>query len=118
MFFKVIHGFDNQDFIRIDETELEKAMYAHLTGKVAILGGSTIRGSNIISIKPDMGFLPGYEMQPEDFIELKAKEREFRRFSDHIGKKVSYLIAEKKENLIGTGFEIQSNQKLLENKIL
>jgi hypothetical protein len=107
MLFKVKHGFDNQDFIRIDESELEKAIYAQMTGKVAVLNGGTVRGSNIISITPDlhraMGYNDGYELVAEDFAEIRNSgiENKARECFEEKKSKVYELIANKQEHLIG-----------------
>jgi hypothetical protein len=31
-YYKILHGFEPEDYIPIDETELEKAIFAHLRG--------------------------------------------------------------------------------------
>jgi len=105
--YKIKYGFDNQEFIRIDESEVEKAMYAQLKGIVGIFKGGTVRGQNIISITPDfhkaMGWNDGYELLAEDFAELRRYnvENEHRQFLEETKDKIHHLIATKQENLIG-----------------
>lgn len=52
-YFKVVRGYGKDDFIPIDETELDKALMAHVTGKVVVLKNGSITGTNISEIIPD-----------------------------------------------------------------
>lgn len=110
MLFKVKHGFENQDFIKIDESELEKAIYAQMSGKVGIFKGGTVRGSNIISITPDWGFNAGYELQAEDFAEIRnsGAERKARELMEQAKDHVYELVNSKQEHLIGKSNEVKA----------
>jgi len=78
MFFKIKIGFGENDFISITEDELPMALRAQINGKVAILGGGSVAGNNIISITPDwnrlLGFNPTYKMQAEDYKRIGDKK--------------------------------------------
>lgn len=80
--------------ISIDETELARALYAQITGKVAILKNGSVSGNNIFSITPDyhkaMGYNEGYKLTPEDHKEIAIKCK------DYVGK-----IGEIKQQLTG-----------------
>lgn len=71
MNYKVKIGYGKMDFISIDETELEKAIKAQITGSISLLKGGAISGNSIISILPDYhkmgGYNPDWEMTSEDF---------------------------------------------------
>lgn len=73
-FFKVIRGFGSDDFIPIDESELEVAMYAHITGKTVILKNGSINGTHISAIMPDfhkaMGWRYGHPLKASDWEEI------------------------------------------------
>lgn len=73
-FYKVQTGFGPDDFISIDETELEMCVRAQITGKVAITKEGTITGTIIQKISPDWNRVLGhnrlYKLQGEDYREL------------------------------------------------
>lgn len=85
LFFKVKIGFKDDEFLSIDETEVEIALRAQITGRVAILKSGTISGNHIISITPDyqkeMGWAHDYHLTGEDMLEIgKEKMDEHRNF--------------------------------------
>jgi hypothetical protein len=51
-YFKIKYGYSMEDQVSIPEKEVQKAIYAQITGKPVQLGSSFIKGSNIISISP------------------------------------------------------------------
>jgi hypothetical protein len=67
--------------ISIDETELARALYAQITGKVAILKNGSVSGNQIFSITPDyhkaMGYNEDYKLTPEDHKEIAGKCRDY-----------------------------------------
>lgn len=73
-FYKIVFGYDAEDIIRIDETELKKALYVHLTGKKGVFSEGTVSGERIIAIQPDyhraMGWNLGHKLDAEDYREL------------------------------------------------
>lgn len=75
--YRVQTGFGTDDFIEIDETELETCIRAQVTGKVAITKSGTITGSIIQKIVPDwnkvMGYQRLYKLQGEDYKLLGRK---------------------------------------------
>lgn len=79
-YFKVKTGYDVNDFISVDETELASAIRAQVTGKVAIFNAGTVSGNNIIGIVPDfnrlMGWNRGYVMTGEDYNEIGSNTAE------------------------------------------
>lgn len=63
-YFRVKFGFDEKEEILVDETELAKAFYIHLTGKKAIFKNGSVSGDKIISITPDWSSAP-YVYRPD-----------------------------------------------------
>jgi len=57
---RVIYGYGSSNYISIDESYLEKAKYAMITGKVFNYKSKTIRGREIKSIEPDFRFYTGW----------------------------------------------------------
>lgn len=112
-YYKIIRGYSAEDYIEIDETELEKAYYCFLTKKDSIFSGGAIRGSEILAVQPDyhraMGWNRGYKLGPDDYAELSEKkiDRQHMTFLSDVKDKVNYLISSKQENLIGINAEIK-----------
>lgn len=106
-YFKVIKGFRSDEFIPIDETELDKAIYAHMTGKVVAFNNGSINGSSINSVMPDwhkaMGWNYAHVMEVEDWDEIRSKGVE-RKYQGAIGEskeKVQYLMQTNQLHLLG-----------------
>lgn len=77
-YYRVKVGFLPEDFIQIDETELEMCLRAHVTGKVALTKrGGSVSGNLIQRVYPDLhkilGVNPVYKLQPEDYQLLPKK---------------------------------------------
>ena len=93
-YYKIIRGYNSEDYIEIDETELEKALMSFLTKKDAIYERGAVRGSEILAIQPDyhrtMGWNRGYKLGAEDFEELSQKG---------IDRKLQNILSEKKEKV-------------------
>lgn len=92
--------------ISIDETELARALYAQITGKVAILKNGSVSGNQIFSITPDyhkaMGYNEDYKLTPEDHKKIAEKCK------DYIG-----TIGEVKLQLTGAMKDNQVEQYLM-----
>mgnify|MGYP001605980694 FL=1 len=93
-FYRVNIDFNN--FINIDETELEKAIYAFRIGaSVVFKNGATDRISNIV---PDyhkiLGFNDNWKLTPDDWGEInKSKDCfETKKTFELTDTKVNYLI--------------------------
>lgn len=106
-YFKVIKGFRTDEFIPIDETELDKAIYAHLTGKVVAFNNGSLNGDSINSVMPDwhraMDWNYGYAMGADDWNEIRSRGVE-RKYAGAIGEakeKVQYLMQSNQLHLLG-----------------
>lgn len=112
-YFKLIKGFGVEDFIQIDETELEKAYYCFLEKKDAVYSGGAIRGADIQAVLPDyhraMGWNRGYKLEADDYAELGSKgvDRNHMALLADTKEKVNYLIRTKQQNLIGQNIDIK-----------
>lgn len=105
-YFKIQKGFNIDDYISIDETELAMAMRAQITGKIGVFNEGTIQGKSIISITPDfnreMGYNRDYRMDGEDYARLGTKKsNEYRDLITHTKLQV--------ENQLGSGEVKQLN---------
>ncbi len=111
-YFKIIRGYGAEDYLTIEESELEKAYYCFLEKKDSIFSGGAIKGSQILAIQPDhhftMGWNRGYKLGPEDYEELRNKgvDKESQYLLSNAKDKVQYLVQTKQEHLIGKSFEV------------
>lgn len=106
-YFKVIRGFGDDDFIPIDETELDVAVYAQMTGKMAFLKNGSINGSHISSIKPDfhraMGWNYGHGLKAPDWQQLNdaGVAKQYIGCLTESKQRIHYLLQMKRPDLIG-----------------
>jgi len=121
-YFKIHIGFNHS--LSIDETELEKAIYAQITGKVFIGKSGTVSGNSITMILSDynrsMGWNDGYKLGPEDYSEVKKKfGSSLDGYVGEIKEKIEYLIKNGMENLIGSNISLPRDLELikLQNKL-
>lgn len=104
-YFKIKTGFKDEDFISIDETELEVAMYAFISDSKAILKNGAVHGRNIMTITEDwhkeFGWNPGHKLGPDDFAEINLKAGHYRGLIALIKENVQHLINTNQRELIG-----------------
>lgn len=122
-YFKIIRGYNAEDYLEIEESELEKSLYCFLEKKDSVFSGGAIRGSQIIAIQPDfhrtMGWNRGYKLCAEDFEELRQKgvDKKCNNLLSSAKQRVQYLVSTKQENLIGTNFEIKKVESPIGNEM-
>lgn len=117
-YFKVIRGFGQEDFIPIDETELERALYAQMTGNsVLILKNGSVMGNHISAIMPDfhraMGWNYAHRMGPEDHDEIH-RSGAAQAHSGAIGEakeRIRYFLSIGQEALIGSAAPVPLSDK-------
>lgn len=121
--YKIVRGYNAEDYIEIDETELEKALYAFLEKKDGVYSGGAVKGSEIIAIQPDyhktMDWNRGHKLDDFDFAELKQKgiDKKLQLTLSETKARVQYLISSGQENLIGKNLEVprlESNKEVSE----
>lgn len=104
-YFKVQIGFGKSDFISIGEEELDKAIYAMVSGKVAIFKNGSVAGNNIISILPDyhraMGWNHGYDFLPEDWKQINIRCKGYQGLVEEAKNRVNHLMQSGQTHLIG-----------------
>lgn len=116
--YKIVRGYNAEDYIEIDSNELEKAYFAFLTKKDAVYSGGAVRGSEIIAIQPNyhkvMGWNRGHKLDDYDFAELREKgiDRKMQLELSSKKEKVQYLINTKQEKLIGKNVDIKKDNVL------
>jgi len=78
-YYRVKIGYGKDDFISVDETELERAIFAQGSGKVGVFKEGTVGGNHIMAIIPDyqrlMGWGRDYQLTGEDYDYVGKKER-------------------------------------------
>lgn len=112
IYYKILCGYDAERSVEITEDELEKAYGIFLLGGRAIFSGGAVDGKNIQMIVPDwhktMGWKTGYRLTPDDYAELSERgiDRRARELQRGMHVRVSHLISQGKQNLIGTGVHL------------
>lgn len=106
IYFKAFRGYGD-DFVSVRNDELERAIYAQITGKLFIGSGGTFDGNKIQMIKPDyhksMGWNYEYKLTAEDWGEVNVRVGNLEPKILEAEDRVRYFIQTKQENLIGTG---------------
>lgn len=104
LYFKVVHGFKNDDFISITQEDLESALFAHITGRKIIFSNGSISGTMIQKVVPDfhktMGWNVAHQLTSEDWIDIKRSGIE-RQFNDRLIE-AKNKVAQLQRNAIGT----------------
>ena len=126
MYFKIQVGYDQSQYIEINEDELEKAYYCFLHKKDSLFSGGAVKGENILYILPDyhriMGWNKGWKLTIDDEIELKEKKisNKCRDLISSAQEKVKLVVKEDKTDLIGKTIErpkeFEDMTKKLSNK--
>lgn len=98
LYFKVWLGYEK--FISITDDELEKALAAHISGGIALLGNGSVSGKSITLIEPDyhraMGFTEGYKLTPEDWKMIDRDCSEYKGYIGGVKENVQKMLAEGK----------------------
>lgn len=116
--YKIVYGFEADNYLPIDADELEKAQYAHMTQSRAIFkAGSGDFTKSGIFIQPDfnaaMGWTRGYKLTADDYVEIERNgvDTAHREYFEKIKERVEYLKATGKTDLIGKNVPIPELDK-------
>jgi len=112
-YYKIVYGYEPDNYIPIEQDELEKAIYAHLTlARAAFRNGSVDFSRGGIMIQPDfaaaMGWTRGYKITGEDFAEIARSgvDKGHTLFFETTKKRIEFLKNSKREELIGKNVPI------------
>jgi hypothetical protein len=76
-YFKVMRGFNQDDYIPITESELKKAIYAHITGTNVAFEMGSITGTHISAVVPDfhrtLGWNPSHKLDSDDWNDIRGR---------------------------------------------
>lgn len=104
-YYKIVRGFGKGDYIPIDETELDKAIFCHLTGTIGAFKNGSITGTHISAVVPDlhamMGWNEMYELTPEDYRVSRAKKNEAQEFFGLVTSAVKEMVETRRQDMIG-----------------
>lgn len=112
-YYKLITGYNAEEYIEIEEDELEKAYYCFLEKKDSIFSGGAVRGARIMEIRPDyhraMGWARGYQLTPDEYNALTdaGVDRAHMTKLSAVKEKVNMLIASGRPELIGKNVDIK-----------
>lgn len=100
-YFKVYIDFTR--YIPIDETEIEKALYAFQTGKPVIfeLGAANRIESIIPDFNKELGWYSDYKPTQDDSKDIEKLRPKYSKFISSTKEKIQYLIKTGKVELIG-----------------
>lgn len=120
-YWRVKYGFSTSDQVSIEESELEKAIYAQLTGNPVQLNNSFINGRNIISITPHWHKYTGWYdyYEPNDGEDWKQIERDCPSFEgrlEHYKSRVQFLLNSGRTSEIGKNIDLPEVKKIEEPK--
>ena len=122
-YYKVKIGYNESDYVSIDDSELELALYIFLTDGKAIFKSGVVRGKDIIAITEDwhkaLGVNPKWKLDADDWNEIHKRGigREYKGSITIAKMRVQFLIESKQEHLIGKGGHIPELEAV-ENKQL
>jgi len=121
--FKVVYGFNRDQYIEITKQDLPKAYYGFLTeGKIVFSDGHAMKGRDIIRIEPNwnavMGWHKDYVPKDEDFYNIGEQRKRVAIDLMMQAKEIAKEVSETKNiNLLSQPFivkEIESSPQAKE----
>lgn len=107
-YYKLLRPY-GEDYVPIEEKDLERAIYAQITGAL-FLGMGTLSGNKIEMIVPDvlktLEWPEGYKIKAEDWRDTGPIRRHGDRKILEAVERVKYLISKGRDKEIGTGVAI------------
>lgn len=102
--YKIHLGYDQNNFIPIDEDELPRAIAAHMTGGKAAFRQGSVSGTQITAVTPDwhaaLGYSYGYRFQPEDWGDVKPLRARYSRHQEAVSQYVKQAIESNRPQMI------------------
>lgn len=114
-YYKIQFGYNEADYLEIDESELPKAIALFMEGSGrALFESGAVRGQDIIRITPDwhtdQGWHKGWKMQPEDYQAIEGREESYNEVYNQAREVAEYAIKENKRELLNLPFQIALNK--------
>lgn len=107
--YKIVYGYNEGDYIAIDENELPRAcaLFREGIGR-GFFNGGAVRGQDIMRIVPDWhaekGWNRGYKMMPEDYEDIKPLEKSYQETYGQAKYLAEYAIKENCRGLFSAKF--------------
>jgi len=102
--FKIVYGFNEGDYLPINENELVKAIALFMEGGRAVFDAGAVRGNDIMRIVPDWhaekGWNRGYKMTPKDYEDIKPLEKGYQEIYGQAKYLTEYAIKEDRRDLL------------------
>lgn len=117
-YFIIKTGYGENEFIKIDESELDTALYAFMSDSKGVFKNGVVRGKDIIAIREDwhreMGWNYTHEMEAEDWAELNDKgiTQKYTGAIQEAKEKVQYLMQTNQLHLLGKEVEGFNTKKI------
>lgn len=118
--FKVMRGFGTDDYIPITESELKKAIYAHMTGTNVAFEMGSISGNHISAVVPDfqrtMGWNPSHKLDNDDWTDIRSRglDNGMRNMIASAKEDVQMIIATGNTNLLNEPIKTLENKNLID----
>jgi len=105
-YFKVY--LDYSRWLPIEDDELEKALYAFITGKPTVfkMGAATRIESIIPDFNKSLGWNSDYRPTADDQSDLEKVKPAYQGYLGRVKEKVQYLISQGRTDLIGKNIEV------------
>lgn len=111
--FKLIYGFEKDQFAPVEHSELVKLyiMFLKGSGRTVMESGHAIKGSDIIRIVPDwnatMKFNPDYVLQGEDWQQIgKARQQKAKEIAHNVKLYAYHLMQTNQEGKASQPMEV------------
>jgi hypothetical protein len=108
--FKIVYGYNEGDYIAIDENELPRAcaLFREGIGR-GFFNNGAVRGQDIMRIVPDwhadQGWNKGWKMQADDYEAIRHLERPYQETYEQAKFLAEYAIRENKRELLTQPFQ-------------
>lgn len=104
-------GYGKNDYVVVDEDEIEMALYCYLTDNKGVFKNAPIRGKDIITFKPHYHAHTGWNLDFEpthadDFAQIARDCPNYDGMIEYYTDRVKFLMNTKQFDLLGTGAEL------------